>query len=105
MESTRTLLMRVRVLYFEGCPSWQLARERVSEALASLEVESEIDLTRVETLEEAESLGFSGSPSIFVDDEDLFPHPGGAAMACRLYGDDHAPSVAELVTVLRERSS
>lgn len=96
--------MRVRVLYFDGCPNWQLARDRVSEALASIDVAAQVDLTRVETFEEAEALGFSGSPTILVDGEDPFPHQAEAAMACRLYGDDHAPSVADLVTALRKRS-
>ena len=100
----KLLSMRVTVLYFEGCPNWQLARGRVTEALASVESSAEIEAARVETLEEAEALGFSGSPTILIDGEDPFPHAAGVAMACRLYGSEHAPSVTGLIAALRERS-
>ncbi|MFP5325931.1 MAG: thioredoxin family protein [Acidimicrobiia bacterium] len=96
--------MRVTVLYFEGCPNWELARNRVTEAAASVGSTVDIKVARVETLEEAEAVGFSGSPTILIDGEDPFPHPAEVALACRLYGDDHAPSVGDLVAALRKRS-
>lgn len=100
---TPPAVMRVTLLYFDGCPNWELARDRVTEALASAGSCADLELTRVETLEEAEALGFSGSPTILVDGEDPFPHSAEVAIACRLYGDDHAPSVTKIVAALRKR--
>ena len=34
------------------------------------------------------------------DGEDPFPGAGQVAMACRLYGQDHAPTVEQIVEVL-----
>ena len=52
----------VTLLYFDGCPSWQVADQRLRE------LAGELDLTvtrqKVETPEAAEQLGFRGSPTI-----------------------------------------
>lgn len=40
---------------------------------------------RVETIEEAERLGFHGSPSILVDGVDVFAEPAGVGLSCRIY--------------------
>ena len=91
--------MTITILYFDGCPNWELARERVVEAVQLAGARNEIELRRVDSPEEAEQVGFAGSPTILIDGADPFP-TGTTGFACRLYNGDHAPSVAELVSVL-----
>ena len=92
--------MTVTVLYFDGCPNWELARDRAEEALRVVGASEAVGLQRVESVEEAERFRFAGSPTILIDGEDRFPGAGDVAMACRLYGDQHAPSVDAIVEAL-----
>lgn len=93
--------MRVTVVYFDGCPNWELARERAEEALRVVGAPEAVELQRVETFEEAQRVGFAGSPTILIDGEDRFPGSGQVAMACRLYGDEHSPSVDAIVEAVK----
>ena len=99
--------MNVTVLYFEGCPNWKVARRRLREASVATGKVATIDVSyqTVETPEEAERVGFRGSPTILVDGRDPFPHGGmTGALSCRIYateaGRDGSPSVAQLAEVL-----
>lgn len=94
-------LMTVTVLYFDGCPNWELARARAEEALRLVGASEPVELHRIETFEEAERVGFAGSPTILIDGEDRFPGGGQAAMACRLYGEEHSPSVDAIVEAVK----
>lgn len=91
----------VTLLYFDGCPSWQIADAR----LGQLAAERDLTVTRrrVETPEEAERLGFRGSPTILVDGEDVFARgdePVG--LACRLHQTPEGPAGAPTLDMLRE---
>lgn len=95
--------MRIELLYFEGCPHWRTADERLSALDARLGVE--VSRRVVASTEEAEALRFAGSPTILVDGRDPFPAgemPLG--LSCRLYptsdGPAGAPTVAQLESVL-----
>ncbi len=80
--------MRIELLYFDGCPSYDTLLPRVRELLASEGVDDEIELRSVESLEEAEKARFLGSPTVRIDGKDIDP---GAAersdygLKCRLY--------------------
>lgn len=98
--------MRVELLYFDGCPSWQVTDQRLHEALALAGRGGvTVDRRRVETVEQAEALGFIGSPSICIDGRDPFAtgdeHVG---LSCRMYrtpaGLRGAPEVDQLIEVL-----
>lgn len=96
--------MNITLLYFEGCPNWRLADERLAVIAAE---RPDITVTRhlVETPEEAESTGFLGSPSIHVDGIDLFGAPGSqVGLTCRRYptpgGYEGAPTLEQLRAVL-----
>lgn len=79
--------MEIRLRYFEGCPHWQTAHDRLREALRAEGMgDVEPVLERVETAEDAERLRFVGSPTILVDGRD--PFAGAEAsfgMSCRVY--------------------
>lgn len=77
--------MEIVLQYFEGCPNWTVAAER----LALIQSErGNITLTNVlvQTPEEAATVGFRGSPSILVDGVDVFPDSQAeVGLACRMY--------------------
>jgi len=89
--------MELTLQYFESCPNWQVAEDRLRQVLAELgRSEQEIRRQRVETPEEAERLDFGGSPTIVVDGIDPFADPAGpAGYACRMYAGDAAPTVMQ----------
>lgn len=95
--------MDVTLLYFDGCPSWQIAQRR----LAALADEFGFTVTRrkVNSRQEAEGVGFRGSPTIMVDGRDVFAdghEPVG--LSCRIYqtpgGPAGAPTRDQLRTML-----
>lgn len=96
-------MRHVTLLYFDGCPNWQIADQR----LVQLADEYSFTLERrtVDTPAEAERLGFAGSPTVLIDGIDPFAtgdEPTG--LACRVYetdeGLDGAPTVAQLRSAL-----
>lgn len=71
--------------YFDGCPNWIIAAERVAEITRD---RSDVRVIRqsVDTPEQAETTGFRGSPSILMNGVDLFPDPSASVgLACRIY--------------------
>ncbi len=96
--------MDITLLYFEDCPNWAVADERLTAVAAE---RPDIRLTRhlVDTPAEAERTGFHGSPSILVDGVDVFAEPGAAVgLFCRRYttpdGYQGAPTLDQLRAVL-----
>lgn len=99
------MTVNVTVMYFDGCPGWQTALERVKAAAVLARVRVRVDLVDVSSDEDAARLGFTGSPTIVVDGTDPFATPGSRpALACRLYataqGPACSPSLEQLVEVL-----
>ncbi len=97
--------MNITIRYFEGCPNWRTARARLDEALRSKGSDPEVELEEVGTLEEAERLRFSGSPTILIDGVDPFPtDDAGYGLSCRVYrteaGLEGSPSLRQLLDVL-----
>lgn len=90
--------MEITLQYFDDCPNWRVADDRLRQALSDLGRGDEaIRYQPVETPEQAEGVGFGGSPTILVDGVDPFADPGGpAGFACRVYAGDAAPTVAQL---------
>jgi len=101
--------MKVEVLYFEGCPSWQMAVENLRTACAALDLPAEVELIRVETDEAAQVQHFTGSPTLRVDGADLFPTgQEHYALGCRVYHTPEGlrgwPSTAMIQQALSEKS-
>lgn len=80
--------MTVELLYFDGCPNYDSLLPRLRTLLDHAGVESEVELRRVESDEEAQRLGFLGSPTVRVDGRDVDPGAGERrdyGLKCRLY--------------------
>lgn len=93
--------MEIVLLYFEGCPSWKTVREHLDLIAAE---RPDITVTRrlVETFDQAERVGFHGSPSILVDGVDPFDDTdAGVGLACRIYRTPEGPAGAPTLDQLR----
>lgn len=97
--------MEITLLYFEGCPHWRVADEHLR-MLSAEHPQFEISYRRVETPEEAEDLGFLGSPSIHLDGADVFSDPGAqVGLACRVYMTPDGPAGSPTPEQLRRAIS
>ena len=98
--------MRVELFYFDGCPNWKVADERLREAMRTV---GRDDITvrrrKVETPAHAEAVRFAGSPTIRINGEDPFATGDErVGLACRLYrtpeGLGGSPTVGQFVEAL-----
>ncbi|WP_430335245.1 alkylmercury lyase [Rhodococcus sp. ACT016] len=102
--------MKVEILYFEACPNWMEAADRVrAAAIAAGRAAVEIEYRRIETDEEAAASPFAGSPTLLIDGADAFADAVPVTeLACRVYRTEAGlaglPSVEQLTEVLRARS-
>jgi hypothetical protein len=100
--------MQVQLIYFDGCPHWRLAKERLARAVRYAGVgDVEITLVAVGDLEQATRAGLTGSPTILIDGVDPFAADNPATgISCRIYrtanGLSGAPGVVRLTAALRE---
>jgi len=98
--------MQLTIRHFDGCPNWEVARERLGEVLDSLgRANQAVDLERVESEEDAERLRFRGSPTILIDGVDPFSSEDApVGLSCRVYmteaGLEGAPSLEQLLRAL-----
>ena len=79
--------MRVALQYFDGCPSWRQTDQVLRQALEAVGLaDVDVDYVLVDSIEQAEGIGFTGSPTLLIDGVDPFAGEGGAVgFACRLY--------------------
>jgi hypothetical protein len=99
--------VQVSLLYFDGCPNWNVANERLREALTHLgHGHADVQHHQVATPEEAEEAQFRGSPTVLVNGRDPFlDHESPVGLSCRVYrtpdGLAGSPTVEQLVEALR----
>ena len=94
--------MEIQFLYFDDCPNWHTARERLSEVLGDLGEPPVVEMIAVISPHQAEQLGFLGSPSILVDGRDVFAAGGEpVGMSCRVYQTPDGPKGSPTVDQLR----
>ena len=78
--------MRVSFLYYEDCPSYDLALERLRDVMDEEGIPGEVEVVKVETEEQARELRFVGSPTIRVDGQEIDPPSDPRyALTCRAY--------------------
>lgn len=94
-------MTEVTLRYFDGCPNWEVADRRLR-SLAD-ELGFTLDYEKVESPEDAERLGFAGSPTVLVDGADPFAtgdEPTG--LACRVYATPEGPQGSPTFKQLRD---
>lgn len=97
--------MNIELLYFDGCPHWKTADERLAQVAARRGL-SVAEHRLVTTPEEAEAAQFRGSPTILIDGRDPFASGDEATfgLSCRVYqtpdGPAGAPTIEQLEAAL-----
>jgi hypothetical protein len=84
-------LMKIEILYFDGCPNHKQATDLVRESLRELAISAEVLEVNVPDAATAEAVRFLGSPSIRVEGMDVEPAARARreyALCCRTYGTD-----------------
>jgi hypothetical protein len=100
-------VMDVELLVVADCPHTGPASDLLRAALDDVGLTAtSFTTTVVESLEEADSRGFLGSPTMVANRSDLFPEPGRPpALACRIYahpdGSTGLPDLRELRRALK----
>ena len=81
------LLVHVSFLFYEDCPSHELALERLREVLVEEGISTDVEVVKVETEEQAQQLRFVGSPTILINGQDIDPPPPDSyyGLTCRAY--------------------
>ena len=95
--------MNIDILYTEDCPNARAAIAMVTETVAALGVDADIQEVLVRGPEEARRMRFLGSPTILVDFNDIEPGAGARtdySVASRTYGGEDLPPRAMLEAAL-----
>ena len=80
--------MKLEYFYFPDCPSHAEGLTRLKKVLAERGLNPKIEITCVNSDEQAQDLDFIGSPTILVDGRDVDPQGRKGqshALACRIY--------------------
>jgi hypothetical protein len=98
--------MKLELLYFEGCPSWQNGLVNLRAALHDLDLPAEVDQVKVRNQAQATRLRFCGSPSFHLDGMDLWPDDWELySLSCRVYATPQGLQGWPSIEMLRERVS
>jgi hypothetical protein len=96
--------MQIELLYFDGCPSWQVGLKNLKAALEAEGIETEIRLVKVTGDEDAARLTFLGSPSFQVNGVDWWPETRQRYdLSSRVYLTPQGMKGAPTVEMLREK--
>ena len=80
--------MKIEVLYFDECPNYSPAVDRIKDVLKEEGLSAEITEVRVGDESSARAIGFLGSPSIHINGRDIEPAARSSkdfGMMCRTY--------------------
>ncbi len=94
------------LLFFDDCPNWRVADDHLH-TLAREYPDVTVDHHRVETPDEAERVGFRGSPTILINGVDPFAtesDPVGG-LSCRVYTTPDGPAGSPTLDQLRRAFS
>ncbi|MHB1118727.1 MAG: DF family (seleno)protein [Bellilinea sp.] len=96
--------MKIELLYFAGCPSWEQGLKNLQAALADEHLDAEIDLLLIENDEMADKQRFLGSPSFRIDGQDLWPEVRDSYhFGCRIYATEKGFAGAPTTAMLRSK--
>ena len=96
--------MNIKILYFDGCPSWRNAYEHLKAALKEEGLTIPVELVRVQSDQEAAKSRFQGSPSLQYNDQDFWPEERSTySMSCRVYQTPEGLRGWPTVSMLRQK--
>jgi hypothetical protein len=80
--------VRIELYFWAGCPSYPEAEALLRDVLAADGIDAEIESIEVHSQQEAEALGFVGSPTIRIDGRDVDEDGASRSrpsLTCRVY--------------------
>jgi hypothetical protein len=96
--------MNIKILYFDGCPSWRYAYEQLRAALKEEGLTIPVELVRVQSDLEAAVARFQGSPSLQYNDQDFWLEERSTySMNCRVYQTPEGLKGWPTVSMLRQK--
>jgi hypothetical protein len=80
-------VLKIDFLYYEDCPSHAAGLARLRQVMEEEGIQAEVEITKIETDEQAQAFRFVGSPTLRINGRDIDPLPAGAhyALTCRVY--------------------
>jgi len=75
----------IEFLYFDSCPGHKQTLINLKAALRETGIRADLRLINVTSPEQAEKVGFQGSPSIRINGKDLVGQDVGSSYGCRIY--------------------
>ncbi len=96
--------MKIELLYFDGCPSWQSGLTNLKSALRLEGIETDVKLVKVQDDDDAAHLKFLGSPSFRVNNVELWPEERESySLSFRVYSTSQGIKGWPTVEMLREK--
>ena len=96
--------MKIELLYFDGCPSWENGLKNLETALQEEGLAASVEMIKVIDDNDAARLKFLGSPHFRVDDRDLLPEERDIyALSCRVYPTPEGVKGFPTIAMLRQQ--
>lgn len=96
--------MKIELLYFDGCPSWQTALKNLKTTLQEEGIAEAFTAFEIKDDEQAAKEEFLGSPSIRINGRDLwFEQRENYSLSCRVYRTPEGVKGFPTVEMLRSK--
>ncbi len=96
--------MKIELLYFMDCPSWQNGLKNLKTVLQTEELDASVVLVEVKDNDDAARLKFLGSPSFQIEGRDLWPEDRDTySFSCRVYSTPDGMRGYPTVEMLRNK--
>lgn len=96
--------MKIELLYFDGCPSWEAGLKNLQLALQEVGISTSVEMVKVETDADADRLKFLGSPHFRINGMDLWHEERDAySLSCRVYPTPEGVKGYPTVQMLKEK--
>jgi hypothetical protein len=96
--------MKIELLYFDGCPSWEAGLKNLETALQEEGLHASVETVNVMDDTDAARLKFLGSPHFRVDGQDLWPEDRkNYSLSCRVYSTTEGIKSFPTVAMLRQQ--
>jgi hypothetical protein len=96
--------MEIKLLYFEGCPSWQPALVSLQKIIKDESLDFSVNLLEVKSDTDAITEKFLGSPSFQINGLDFWPDARDSySKCCRIYNTPQGLKGVPTDGMLRQR--
>lgn len=96
--------MKIELLYFDGCPSWENGLKNLETALHGEGLTASVEMVKVADDDDAARLKFLGSPSFRIDGHDLWSEErDDYSLSCRVYPSPEGVKGFPTVAMLKQQ--